>query len=176
VAVVHRSLGIRAAHSWNRWPEGKTCECFSVQCFTISESALVWRKVPNLHGSYEIKMSVKHGGMTLIEANWSFRRRTCPSYTLSTTNSNEVDTRLRGERPTTNCLNDEMDWRPKLIILTYKDSVQTSRKTQSLRLKIYWCVLCKKPIAVHCANHKNRLETTNVVRNRVLVQNLAIYK
>ena len=174
MAEVHRSLGIRTAHSWNCWSKEKPCECFSVQCPTISESSLVWRKVPSLRSSYEIKMSVKHGGMTLIEANWSFLRRTCPSYTLSTTNPNGVDTRLRGERPATNCLEVEIDWRLKLIILTYKDSVQTSRKTQSFRLKIYWCVLCKEPIAVHCANHKNRLETTNSVRNRVLVLNLAI--
>ena len=37
-------------------------------------------------------------------------------------------------------------------------------------------MLCKEPIAVHCANHKNRLAITNSVRNSVLLLNLEIYK
>jgi hypothetical protein len=167
----HRSLGIRGAHSWNHWSDGTAWECFfSVQCSTISEGALVCQKVPSLRSSY-----VKHGGMTLTEANWSFRWGTCPSYTLSTTNPNGVDPRFRGERPATNCLLDEIAWRLKLIFITYKDSVQTSRKERSFHLKLYSCVLCKEPIAAHGANQKNRLATSNNVRNRVLVLNLAIY-
>jgi len=51
----------------------------------------------------------------------------------------------------------------KLIFITYKDSVKTSRRTQIFHLKIYWCVLCKEPIAVHGANHKNKLAITNSV-------------
>jgi len=65
LATGRRSLGIRAAHSGNYWSEGTTWECFSVQCSTISESALACQKIPSLRSSYEIKMSVKHGGMTL---------------------------------------------------------------------------------------------------------------
>jgi hypothetical protein len=89
-------------------------------------------------------------------------------------NPSGVDPRLLGEGLITNCMSHEIDWRLKLIFITYKNSVQTSRRTQIFHLKIYWCVLCKEPIAVHGANKKNRLAITNV-RNSVLMLNLAIY-
>jgi hypothetical protein len=66
LAAGRRSLGIRAAQSGNHRSEGTTWEYFLSNAHDI-RNALVCQKVPSLRSSYEIKMSVKHGGMTLTE-------------------------------------------------------------------------------------------------------------
>jgi hypothetical protein len=58
--------------------------------------------------------------------NCSFRRRTCPSYTLLTTNPNGLDPCFRGEGLVTNCLSDEIDWRKTKIILYYLQGLSSN--------------------------------------------------